>query len=183
MIWRKLICKSIWISDLKKSSLKGFKKKKKNLKMFWTDSWVIWFRKCFKNVLTGGMFMPHQHCDQPWSLKAMDCNLLPQNSHSPPYSYSPLFSHTFVTYSQILWLLILWLLYSLHHSLILCFESVHTQQVLSLRMVIGVCAWLFQEDNTSLVDREQHQKQALGVRTNGLRFMDPRQEDLEEKWL
>lgn len=179
MIWRKLICKSIWISDLKKSSLKGFK----NLKMFWTDSWVIWFRKCFKNVLTGGMFMPHQHCDQPWSLKAMDCNLLPQNSHSPPYSYSPLFSHTSVTYSQILWLLILWLLYSLHHSLILCFESVHTQQVLSLRMVIGVCAWLSQEDNTSLVDLEQHQKQALGVRTNGLRFMDPRQEDLEEKWL
>ncbi|KAH0852611.1 hypothetical protein HID58_093867 [Brassica napus] len=55
--------------------------------------------------------------------------------------------------------------------------------VLSLRMVIGVCAWLSQEDNTSLVDLEQHQKQALGVRTNGLRFMDPRQEDLEEKWL
>ncbi|KAG5385927.1 hypothetical protein IGI04_037397 [Brassica rapa subsp. trilocularis] len=50
-------------------------------------------------------------------------------------------------------------------------------------MVIGVCAWLSQEDNTSLVDLEQHQKQALGVRTNGLRFMDPRQEDLEEKWL
>ena len=110
MIWRKLICKSIWISDLKKSSLKGFKKK--NLKMFWTDSWVIWFRKCFKNVLTGGMFMPHQHCDQPWSLKAMDCNLLPQNSHSPPYSYSPLFSNilsyfcylfsnTLVTYSLV----------------------------------------------------------------------------------
>lgn len=155
--------------------------------MFWTDSWVIWFRKCFKNVLTGGMFMPHQHCDQPWSLKAMDCNLLPQNSHSPPYSYSPLFSNTLsyfcylfsntlVTYSLVT-------LFSLHHSLILCFESVHTQQVLSLRMVIGVCAWLSQEDNTSLVDLEQHQKQALGVRTNGLRFMDPRQEDLEEKWL
>ena len=50
-------------------------------------------------------------------------------------------------------------------------------------MVIGVCAWLSQEDNASSVDLEQHQKQALGVRTNGLRFMDPRQEDLEEKWL
>ncbi|KAH0849392.1 hypothetical protein HID58_091358 [Brassica napus] len=60
-------------------------------------------------------------------------------------------------------------------------ESV--DEVLSLRMVIGVCAWLSQEDNTSSVDLEQHQKQALGVRTNGLRFMDPRQEDLEEKWL
>lgn len=93
------------------------------------------------------------------------------------------FSHTLVTYSLILWLLILWLLYSLHHSLILCFESVHTQQVLSLRMVIGVCTWLSQEDNASLVDLEQHQKQALGVRTNGLRFMDPRQKDLEEKRL
>ncbi|KAH0851702.1 hypothetical protein HID58_094533 [Brassica napus] len=58
-----------------------------------------------------------------------------------------------------------------------------SNMVLSLRMVIGVCAWLSQEDNTSLVDLEQHQKQALGVRTNGLRFMDPRQEDLEEKWL
>lgn len=81
-----------------------------------------------------------------------------------------LFSNTLVTYS-------------LHHSLILCFESVHTQQVLSLRMVIGVCTWLSQEDNASLVDLEQHQKQALGVRTNGLRFMDPRQKDLEEKRL
>ncbi|KAH0844280.1 hypothetical protein HID58_091963 [Brassica napus] len=40
-------------------------------------------------------------------------------------------------------------------------------------MVIGVCAWLAQEDNASSVDLEQHQKQALGVRTNGLRFMDP----------
>ncbi|KAG5373703.1 hypothetical protein IGI04_042979 [Brassica rapa subsp. trilocularis] len=50
-------------------------------------------------------------------------------------------------------------------------------------MVIGVCALLSQEDNASSVDLEQHQKQALGVRTNGLRFMDPRQEDLEEKWL
>ncbi|KAH0852231.1 hypothetical protein HID58_094145 [Brassica napus] len=58
-----------------------------------------------------------------------------------------------------------------------------SNMVLSLRMVIGVCAWLSLEDNTSLVDLEQHQKQALGVRTNGLRFMDPRQEDLEEKWL
>ncbi|KAH0851930.1 hypothetical protein HID58_094366 [Brassica napus] len=94
-------------------------------------------------------------------MKAMDCNLLPQNSHSPPYSYSPLFSNILSYF---------------------CYLFSNTL-VLSLRMVIGVCAWLSQEDNTSSVDLEQHQKQALGVRTNGLRFMDPRQEDLEEKWL